>query len=165
MAGKWRIHFRHFSVIFFCTFPAIHSYLCPKKNYMKTICRISLFVMTLIMSLLPLSLSADDKGASHTVVLQQQPKTTLDHNQQADDEGKRLPSRPVIVYISATDGVYSSYFDSEDVISYSILDGEGQLIFSTDDGSEFIDHLAGCTGVIEIQIELADYILGGWLQL
>ncbi len=117
------------------------------------------------MSLLPLSLSADDKGASHTVVLQQQPKTTLDHNQQADDEGKRLPSRPVIVYISATDGVYSSYFDSEDVISYSILDGEGQLIFSTDDGSEFIDHLAGCTGVIEIQIELADYILGGWLQL
>lgn len=116
------------------------------------------------MSSFPLSLAANGSSVSYTVTLQQQQKPTKDHNQQLDKDGQRMPARPVVVYISTTEGIYSSYFDIEDVISYSILDSNGQLSFSTYDVSDFINYLVSCNGVIGIQLELVEYNLEGWLQ-
>ena len=124
-----------------------------------------MLIMTLVMSSFPLSLAANSSSVSYTVTLQQQQKPTKDHNQQLDKDGQRMPARPVFVYISTTEGVYSSYFDIEDVISYSILDSNGQLSFSTYDVSDFINYLVSCNGVIGIQLELVEYNLEGWLQL
>ncbi len=124
-----------------------------------------MLIMTLVMSSFPLSLAANSSSVSYTVTLQQQQKPTKDHNQQLDKDGQRMPARPVVVYISTTEGVYSSYFDIEDVISYSILDSNGQLSFSTYDVSDFINYLVSCNGVIGIQLELVEYNLEGWLQL
>ncbi|QCD43754.1 hypothetical protein E7747_16375 (plasmid) [Duncaniella dubosii] len=132
---------------------------------MKTIYYIQMLIMTLVMSSFPLSLAANSSSVSYTVTLQQQQKPTKDHNQQLDKDGQRMPARPVVVYISTTEGVYSSYFDIEDVISYSILDSNGQLSFSTYDVSDFINYLVSCNGVIGIQLELVEYNLEGWLQL
>lgn len=132
---------------------------------MKAIRHISMLIMTLLVSLLPLSAAAGDTNTSLTVTMQQQPKPTKDFDQELKNEGHRSPARPVFVYISATDGVYSPYFDTEDVISYSICDSDGQLVFTTSDASDFVNQIASCTGVIGIQIELAEYILEGWLQL
>ena len=124
-----------------------------------------MLIMTLVMSSFPLSLAANSSSVSYTVTLQQQQNPTKDHNQQLDKDGQRMPARPVVVYISTTEGVYSSYFDIEDVISYSILDSNGQLSFSTYDVSDFINYLVSCNGVIGIQLELVEYNLEGWLQL
>ncbi len=124
-----------------------------------------MLIMTLVMSSFPLSLAANGSSVSYTVTLQQQQKPTKDHNQQLDKDGQRMPARPVVVYISTTEGIYSSYFDIEDVISYSILDSNGQLSFSTYDVSDFINYLVSCNGVIGIQLELVEYNLEGWLQL
>ncbi|WP_290464664.1 hypothetical protein [uncultured Muribaculum sp.] len=132
---------------------------------MKTIYYIQMLIMTLVMSSFPLSLAANGSSVSYTVTLQQQQKPTKDHNQQLDKDGQRMPARPVVVYISTTEGIYSSYFDIEDVISYSILDSNGQLSFSTYDVSDFINYLVSCNGVIGIQLELVEYNLEGWLQL
>lgn len=120
--------------------------------------------MTAITSLFPLSLSAGSAGTPTVVTLQKHPKPK-DTNRNPDRDGQRTPSSPVTVYFSKTEGVYSPYFDMEDVISFAVLDDTGQSVFTTDDVAEFLDYLVSCHGMVWVQFELDEYYIDGWLQI
>lgn len=124
-----------------------------------------LVTMSLILSLLPQQLTAGTADVPYAVTLYQQSKPDRDHNQQVDKNGQRTPARPIVVYLSLSEGVSSSYFEPEDVISYSVLCINGESIFSTENSSDFINYITSCQGTIKIQIELVDFNLEGWLQL
>lgn len=68
----------------------------PISKFMKAIRHISMLIMTLIMSLLPLSVAAGDTDTSHTVTMQQQPKPTKNHNPEIEKNCHRSPARPVL---------------------------------------------------------------------
>lgn len=132
---------------------------------MKAINYFLLVTMALILSLFPQHLTAGTANVSFTVTLQQKPKPIKDHDQQLDEDGMRAPARPIIVHLSTVEGISSPYFDTEDIISYYVLDINGEFIFSTENGSDFINYVTSCQGTIKILIELVDFSLEGWLQL
>lgn len=131
---------------------------------MKKSVTIALIFMTALLSLFPVSLSAGSAGTPTVVTLQKHPKSK-DHYQNPDNDGRRTPSSPVTVYFSKTEGVYSPYFDMEDVISFAVLDDTGQSVFTTDDVAEFLDYLSSCQGMVWVQFELDEYYIDGWLQI
>lgn len=131
---------------------------------MKKSVTITLIFITAILSLFPVSLSAGSAGTA-VVTLQKHPKQPKDTNRNPDRDGQRTPSSPVTVYFSKSEGIYSPYFDIEDVISFAVLDDTGQSVFTTDDIAEFLDYLVSCQDMVWVQFEFDEYYIDGWLQI
>lgn len=131
---------------------------------MKQFVTISLIVTAAILSLFPTSVFAESAGTPRVVTLQKHPKPK-DTNSNLSSEGRRTPSSPVTVYFSKSEGIYSPYFDMEDVLIFAILDDMGISVFSTDDVTEFTEYLSSCQNMVWVQFELEDYYIDGWLQI
>lgn len=131
---------------------------------MKQYITITLVIITAILSMFPVSLSAGAAGSPTVITLQKHPKP----NGPAlppDPNGHRTPSTPVTVYFSKG-GLYSPYFDTDEVISFAIIDDTtGQSVFMTDDVEEFSKYLLSCRDMVWVQFELEEYYIDGWINI
>lgn len=128
---------------------------------MKKNLTIPMILMTLILSLLPVSLAAEITDSSCIVTLHKQPKQTKEHNQELDQDGQRAPARPIYCNISKDNGVEISVLDCE-IISYEIWDLEGNYcIASFSEEAEFVEFVFSMTSNFTIKIITDDFYLFG----
>jgi len=89
----------------------------------------------------------------------------LKHDPDKERDGDRAPARPIIISMSAEDGVSIPAVDKDDVLSYSIYDEDGMMLANFTDDMEFASVLLSSNGIMEIRIHLDGYYLCGWIEL
>jgi len=87
------------------------------------------------------------------------------HNNDLDEEGKRSPSRPMMAYFDPDDGFIVSGVDDNDIVSYEAYDENKVCIGIFYDNMQFSSFVLSQTGLIEIRVELDEYLLIGFLEI
>lgn len=126
--------------------------------------KLILVLFSFVLCLLSPQSALCDNGGSVTVNTKKTTNDVPDLNPD-DKDGRRMPSRPVIITITDGQGVMIPGVENEEVISYSIYTEDGILVAMYTDDIDFAAAVFTMTGTIEIRIALDGYALCGWMDL
>jgi len=132
---------------------------------MKTIFKIPTIVIFIILSIIPVTITAENTSATYTVTLQTQPNKGKEHNQPIDQEGQRAPARPIQCYISESTGIDIPAVDKSDITSFEVYSENGICLASLAEESEFISFLFSLSEPVEIRIITDQYIYHGYTSM
>lgn len=125
------------------------------KTKQHSILIVIMLVTTLIMSLQHANAA---NSTSYQVLVKKTGDGVIDPD--ADEEGHRLPARPIILIIQE-DGIIST-INTEAIISYEILDIDGLVcIASFTEETEFTNYLFIYPGEYQIRLLAEDYYYVG----
>ena len=129
----------------------------------KNFITIPTFALILACLLSPIQAIADNKTA-YTISMQRNSKEQPEHNMDLDEEGRRMPARPVCCTISNTDGVSISGCEDE-IITYELWDIDGENCIATSvDEMDFLAVLYSLTGEYTIKLTTFNYIYIGYIS-
>lgn len=128
---------------------------------MKKFIKGTVLFSVLLTSLCPCKIFATETPDSKTVVIKKKDRVIIPKD--IDEDGKRLPSRPIICTIDCTHGVsFDSYV--EFISSYEIWSEDGDMcIFSSDNDLEFAKFIVNSSTPYMINLISENYIYSGWL--
>lgn len=87
-----------------------------------------------------------------------------DEYTQNDDEGRRIPLRPIPMYLNPDTGIYCDGIDISHIILYEVYDESGNLIASFSDEYEFIEFIFSYSMPVEIRITTDKYTYIGYIS-
>lgn len=125
---------------------------------MKNLFRTALLSM-LICIIFPVSVLAGD-NATYTVTMRIGQNNPTGHNVQGDEEGRRIPPKPICCTIS-TEGISVAGL-SEDIITYEVWDETSEIcLASFNEEQEFLDFLFNQSGEFQILFITENYCISG----
>lgn len=98
-----------------------------------------------------------------TVTLNSAPSDKTEYDVLPDEEGRRIPSRPIPCVISE-DGISIPGLSETDILLYEIFDESEILIVSTTDQQVFLDFIFCYSGQLVIRLTLEDRCLIGCID-
>ncbi len=123
---------------------------------------IIIFTISLISLLIP-QLSSAYSFAPLAVVFYRY--YTMGPEVSIDDEGRRVPTRPLQCTIDPENGVTIPLVDKAEIELYEIYSEDEVCIIATPVEAEFIDTLFSLTGTLEIRISTTEYIYAGYVNI
>lgn len=155
------LNFSHFSVIFSCPKLLECSYLWAHKKHttMKKLITLALLTVIALVVSFPTTSFAGNNENSQTVYLRKK----KGHKQNLDNDGIRIPSRPLVCLISSTQ--FQSDLISDEIDAYEIWDVTGDnclVVFGED--YDFCQYLFNVPGEYEIRIITGDYAYVGYIS-
>lgn len=82
-----------------------------------------------------------------------------------DDEGRRMPPRPVECTISRNSGVNIQNVASEDISYFEIYDEYGICLGAFGDAVSFTDFFFSCSGELEVRFHTSQHVFRGYTSL
>lgn len=128
---------------------------------MKTF-SISVILIMMTLLFLPNPVSAES-NTTVEVCLQKQPQKEIPLKN--DNDGRRLPCRPIISIISVQEGISIPSVNNDDILLYEVADTEGNTLVEFTDEYEFVTYVLSLNQDCEIIIHLDDYILVGYISI
>lgn len=128
---------------------------------MRKFIKATVLLSVLLTSLCPCKIFATEPSDSKTVVIKKKDRVIIPKD--IDDDGKRLPSRPIICTIDGTHGVaFDSYV--EFISSYEIWSEDGDIcLFRSNSDIEFAKFIVNSSTPYMINLISENYIYSGWL--
>lgn len=84
------------------------------------------------------------------------------YGDEIDPDGRRLPARPLLCFISPG-GLQIDSVDCSEIFLYEVIDEGGMFITSYTSMQGFINHVLTSTHTIEIRLYIGNYILKGYV--
>ena len=108
---------------------------------------------------------AANSCSSYDVILTRQISVNDNSELEDDDEGHRVPARPVRCTISTETGVMLSGY-SVGIVRYDIWNPDGDLcLFTTSDESSFVEEILSAHGTFMIRLYSDAYIFTGYVSI
>lgn len=105
----------------------------------------------------------------HTFAAQENSRTVLIKKERffepwdPEEEGRRIPSRPLLCIINP-EGIVIENADTSGIYQYDVCDLEGEIMVSFSSEPEFIQYVLSSTEEIGIRLYTEDYIYVGYLS-
>lgn len=124
---------------------------------MKKLSLITLVTAIMFMALLPITLSAETALKVYQTEVRKQPTPTIgNQNEEEDNEGQRVPSRPMACTISISSGI-TIYGCSDEIESYELWDAEGNNCLAVETNEmEFVNAIFSYDKDCQIRMKIAD---------
>lgn len=124
---------------------------------MKKLSLITLVTAIMFMALQPITLSAETALKVYQTEVRKQPTPTIgNQNEEEDNEGQRVPSRPMACTISISSGI-TIYGCSDEIESYELWDAEGNNCLAVETNEmEFVNAIFSYDKDCQIRMKIAD---------
>lgn len=120
-------------------------------------------VMALVLTGSLIAYSAEINSVK-TVNLHKQIKHDTLLKPELDEEGSRMPSRPVTALISMINGCQIPGVNTNDILSYEVYDENLDCIGVFQDNLQFASFVLSYNNTMEIRVELEDFVFFGVIE-
>jgi len=141
---------------------ATFAHKTTKISLMKKLFTLTHIIILMLLATFPLELFAGNDSNTVAVYLYKQYK---DNTEEEDDEGNRIPARPVQCYISESTGIDIPAVDKSDITSFEVYSENGICLASLTEESEFVSFLFSLSEPVEIRIITDLYIYHGYISM